>query len=369
MHDPIPVTKSSMPAIEEYIEEITQIWENRWLTNMGICHQRLEKELCRYLKIPYLALFTNGHLGLETALAALKLEGEVITTPFTFASSTQAIVQNGLIPVFCDVSSVDFTIDPAKIEELITPKTSAILPVHVYGNLCATEEIESIAKKHGLKVIYDAAHAFGEEINGIGVGSLGDLSMFSFHATKVFHTIEGGGIVCHDEDMLKKLNALKNFGQYTAEDVGEIGGNAKMNEFQAAMGLCNLRHVEEQIAQRGRIVQRYREMLKQVSGLYLCPERRDIKSNYAYFPVVVNPELFGENRDELCDRLQAQNIFPRKYFYPLTSHFRCYAGKFPTQSTPVAEQTAQRVITLPLYSDMTVDDAEYICKVILEGKR
>ncbi|WMJ84944.1 DegT/DnrJ/EryC1/StrS family aminotransferase [Oscillospiraceae bacterium MB24-C1] len=369
MHEPIPVTRSSMPPMEEYVKEIAPIWENRWLTNMGSRHQRLERALCDFLKVPYMALFTNGHLALELALASMELTGEVITTPFTFASTTQAIVQNGLTPVFCDISPVDFTMDAAKIEALITPKTSAILPVHVYGNPCAVKEIEEIARKHGLKVLYDAAHAFGEELDGTCIGCFGDLSMFSFHATKVFHTIEGGGLACHDEATMKKLMALKNFGQYTAEDVGEIGGNAKMNEFQAAMGLCNLRHVKDQIARRAQVVARYRALLSGIPGFYLCPERPDVKPNYAYFPVVVDPVLFGEDRDALCERLQDKNIFPRKYFYPLTSHFRCYKGRFPLQGTPVAERMAERVLTLPLYSDMTVDDAEYICCAILEGKR
>lgn len=369
MHDPILVTRSSMPPLAEYINEITPLWDSRWLTNMGDCHQRLEQSLTEYLQVPHLALFTNGHLALEIAIKALELTGEIITTPFTFASTTQAIVQNGLTPVFCDISPTDFTIDPQKIEALITPKTSAIMPVHVYGNLCNVLEIEKIAKKHGLKVIYDAAHAFGEELDGQGIGNFGDLSMYSFHATKVFHTIEGGGLVCHDEKLLKKINALKNFGQYTAEDIPLIGGNAKMNEFQAAMGLCNLRHLEVQIANRSKIVEYYRKTLSGISGLSLCAENPHVKANYAYFPVLVDPALFSENRDQLCNRLQEKNIFPRKYFYPLTSSFACYEGRFEIQETPVAKRVAQQVITLPLYADMTVADAQYVCETIQETKR
>lgn len=358
-----------MPPLEEYINLIAPIWKNRWLTNMGINHQRLEQKLCEFLNVPNLALFTNGHLALEFALKSLELTGEVITTPFTFASTTQAIVQNGLTPVFCDISPEDFTIDVSKIEDLITPNTSAILPVHVYGHICAVKEIEQIAQKYGLKVLYDAAHAFGEELDGVGVGYFGDLSMFSFHATKVFHTIEGGALVCHNKEIMNKIVALKNFGQYTPEDIGEIGGNAKMNEFQAAMGLCNLPYVEEQIKKRGHIVSCYRERLKGVPGLYICPEHAGVKSNYAYFPITIDPDLFGEDRNSLCERLKIKNIFTRKYFYPLTSHFRCYQDKFALQNTPVAEIAAERVLALPLYSDMIMDDAEYICQTILEGKQ
>ena len=252
MCETIPVTRSSMPDFEEYIEEIRPLWKNRWLTNMGEKHQRLERELCQKLQVPYMALFTNGHLALESALQSLELSGEVITSPFTFASTTQAIVRSGLTPVFCDVTEEDLTLDPSKIEALITPRTTAILPIHVYGNICRVGEIREIARRHHLKVVYDAAHAFGEELDGQGVGNFGDLAMFSFHATKVFHTIEGGAVACHDERARQKLSALKNFGQYSQEDVGEIGGNAKMNEFQAAMGLCNLRHVDGEIALRRR---------------------------------------------------------------------------------------------------------------------
>lgn len=367
-HDPIPVTRSSMPPYEEYTQEIAPIWENRWLTNMGKCHQQLEHGLCTYLGIPNISLFTNGHSALENALAALDLSGEVITTPFTFASTTQAIVRSGLTPVFCDISPVDFTIDAKKIEQLITPKTSAIVPVHVYGTICNVKRIEEIAHRHHLKVIYDAAHAFGETLDGLGVGNFGDLSMFSFHATKVFHTIEGGGVVCHNAEMMNKLTALKNFGQYSAEDVAELGGNAKMNEFQAAMGLCNLRHVDEEIAKRLKVVSYYRQRLSGVKGLSLTPVQQGVQSNGAYFPVVIDPEQFGENRDSVCQRMGEQNVFPRKYFYPLTSSFACYQGRFEIQETPIAAQIAQRVICLPLYADMTEEDAQYVCDLLLEGR-
>lgn len=368
MHEPIQVTRSSMPDFDEYVQEIRSIWDTRWLTNAGQKHQQLEKELSQTLKVPHLALFTNGHLALEFALQALELSGEVITTPFTFASTTQAIVRSGLTPIFCDVTPDQLTLDPQKIEALITPRTTAILPVHVYGNICQVDEIQRIADKHGLKVVYDAAHAFGEEWNGCGVGSFGDLSMFSFHATKVFHTIEGGAAACHDEMIYKKLSALKNFGQYTPEDVGEIGGNAKMNEFQAAMGLCNLRHVEEDIARRGQAVLRYRQRLGGTPGLRFCPEQAGVKKNYAYLPLLIDEGEFGEDRDTLCERLKAQDIFPRKYFYPLTSEFQCYAGRFECQETPVARRAAQSVITLPLYAGLSQEDVERVCDAILEGR-
>lgn len=368
MREEIPVTRSSMPTLEEYVEEIRPIWDSRWLTNMGEKHQQLERELCQKLKVPYMALFTNGHLALECALQALDLSGEVITTPFTFASTTQAIVRSGLTPVFCDVTEEDLTLDPDKIEALITPRTSAILPVHVYGNICQVGKIEEIARKYGLKVVYDAAHAFGEELHGQGIGSFGDLSMFSFHATKVFHTIEGGAVACHDERMRQKLSTLKNFGQYSQEDIGEIGGNAKMNEFQAAMGICNLRHVDGEIAKRKRVVMRYRERLTGTSGLRFCPEQKNVKENYAYLPLLVNAEEFGEDRDALCERLKEQGVFPRKYFYSLTSDFRCYAGKFKRQETPIARKAAKSVLTLPLYADLSPEDVDRVCDLILGGK-
>ena len=368
MRETIPVTQSSMPQFEEYIEEIRPLWDNRWLTNMGQKHQQLERELCQKLKVPYMALFTNGHLALESALQAMDLSGEVITTPFTFASTTQAIVRSGLTPVFCDVLEKDLTIDPGQIEALITPRTSAILPVHVYGNICQVEDIEEIAQKLGLKVIYDAAHAVGEEWNGQAVGNFGDLSMFSFHATKVFHTIEGGAVACHDERTRQKLSTLKNFGQYSQEDIGEIGGNAKMNEFQAAMGICNLRHVDGEIAKRKKAVMRYRERLEGVPGLRFWPVRKGVKENYAYFPVLIDAKTFGEDRDALCERLKGEGIFARKYFYPLTSDFRCYAGRFPRQETPVAREAAKSVMTLPLYAALTREDVDRVCDSILEGK-
>ncbi len=369
MKKQIPVTRSFMPPMEEYIQEIAPIWDSHWLTNMGIKHRELSDALCKLMRVEYVALLANGHMALETAFQALQLTGEVITTPFTFASTTQAIVRSGLTPVFCDISPDDFTMDPAKIEELITPRTSAIVPVHVYGNICNVDAIEKIAKKHGLKVIYDAAHAFGEEKDGINVGSFGDLSMFSFHATKVFHTIEGGAVICHDSQIFDRISALKNFGQCSPENVQEIGGNAKMNEFQAAMGLCNLRYLDEAIFSRKEVVEVYRRRFNGKDGISICREQSGVKSNYAYFPIVIDPGQFGMDRDQLQEKLQSRGIFTRKYFYPATNQFKCYQGMFELQPTPVAKELSEQVLVLPLYAGLTIGEAEKICDIILEKNK
>ena len=277
----ILVARSSMPSIEEYIDEIRSIWDSHWMTNMGVKHNELEVKLKEYLEIDEISLFSNGHMALELVLQAMNLKGEVITTPFTFASTTHAIVRNGLTPVFCDINENDYTIDVNKIEELITDKTCAIVPVHVYGNICNIEEIERLAKKYDLKVIYDAAHTFGVKYNGKGIGSYGDASIFSFHATKVFNTIEGGAVCFNDKELGKKLYQLKNFGIKSETVVDGIGANAKMNEFQAAMGICNLRHVDNEIEKRRRVVERYRENLISVDGIKLCKSQEGVDSNYS----------------------------------------------------------------------------------------
>lgn len=369
MEKKILVTQSSMPSYEEYVEEIKDLWESRWLTNMGAKHQLLQKKLLEYLDVEKIDLFTNGHMALELALQALELKGEVITTPFTFASTTQAIVRNGLTPVFCDINPVDFTMDVTKIEGLITEKTCAILPVHVYGNICNVDEIEQIAKKHNLQVIYDAAHAFGVKYKGRGIGSYGDVSMFSFHATKVFNTIEGGAITFADEQFGQVLYKLKNFGISGPETVELIGANAKMNEFCAAMGLCNLLHVEEDIAKREKVVAKYRSRLECVQGLQLSPIQEDVVSNYAYFPVIFHDEVFGANRDDVMEALSKNGIGARKYFYPLTNTFECYQGQYDVKETPIALEISQKVLTLPLYSDLSLEDVDRICDVILSCKK
>lgn len=363
----INVTRSSMPTFEEYCNEIKELWDSRWLTNMGIKHRQLQAELEVYLGVPHVVLYTNGHLALENVLAALNLPkgGEVITTPFTFVSTTHSIVRNGLVPVFCDVNDVDYTMDVTKIESLITDKTVAIVPVHVYGNLCNVNAIQAIAEKYNLKVVYDAAHAFGVTYEGISAACFGDASMFSFHATKVFNTIEGG-VVCFKEDKLVSvLNEMKNFGIRGQEECVYVGSNAKMSEFQAAMGICNLRHLDEEIAKRKVAVEQYRKRLSGVVGIKLCPVQAGVVSNYAYFPVVFDGYKY--NRDEVFELLKEQEIVARKYFYPLTNDFECYK-EYPTagaEKTPVAKYLADRVLTLPLYSDLTVEDVDRICDVIL----
>jgi len=365
--DFINVTRSSMPDFEEYCEEIKDLWESHWLTNMGIKHQQLQAELEKYLDTPHVILYTNGHLALENVIAAMDFPegGEVITTPFTFVSTTHSIVRNGLVPVFCDVNDIDYTIDVTKIEELITEKTVAIIPVHVYGNMCDVDEIQRIADKYNLKVIYDAAHAFGVVRNGINAANYGDASMFSFHATKVFNTIEGGAVTFKDDSLVDVMNDRKNFGIRGPESVVYVGGNAKMSEFQAAMGICNLRHVDDEIAKRKAVVERYRERLTGVQGLTLCADQKNVKSNYAYFPVVFDG--YKHTRDEIQEILGKANIITRKYFYPLTNDIECYEG-YPTsgaEKTPVARFLADRVLTLPLYADLSLADVDRICDIIL----
>ena len=324
MKDKIMVTQASLPPFDEYVDELREIWETHWLTNMGPKHEALREALKQYLGVNRVDLFTNGHMAIEMTLQAMNLHGEVITTPFTFASTTHAIVRNGLEPVFCDINPVDFTIDVTKLESLITDRTSAILPVHVYGNICNVEEIERLAKKYELKVIYDAAHSFGETYKDKGIGSYGDASCFSFHATKVFNSIEGGAVTFKDPYLEAELKDLKNFGIHGYEEVRNVGANAKMNEFCAAMGLCNLRHIEEEISKRKAIVEQYRDRLSDVDGLQFNPIQKDVKSNYAYFPIVVNEKRFGASRSEIFERLKSNGIFARKYFYPITSAFECF---------------------------------------------
>lgn len=363
----ILVTRSSMPSYEEYCEAIKDLWDSHWLTNMGAKHKELQKVLEGYLDVPHVTLYTNGHLALENAIAALNLPkgGEVITTPFTFASTTHAIVRNGLVPVFCDIKEDDYTIDTSKIEALITDQTVAIVPVHVYGNICDVEEIGRIANKYGLKVIYDAAHAFAVKYKGISSACFGDVSMFSFHATKVFNTIEGGCVCFKNDSWVQLLNDQKNFGIHGPDEVAYVGGNAKMNEFQAAMGICNMRHLDEEIAKRKIIVERYRERLGGKEGIILSKIQKNVESNYAYFPVVFDGYKY--TRNEVFSRLAEQGIGARKYFYPLTNSFECYRN-YPTagtEKTPAAQHMALRVLTLPLYADLSLEDVDRICDVIL----
>lgn len=362
----IQVTKSSMPYMDEYIEEIKDIWDSRWLTNMGPKYQKLKKDLINYLHVDNIDMFSNGHLSLEAAIDVLGLTGEVITTPFTFASTTQAIVHCGLIPVFCDINPKTYTIDVNEIESLITENTSAIIPVHVYGNVCDYKKIDEIAKKHNLKVVYDAAHAFGVTVDGIPVGNLGDVSMFSFHATKVFHTIEGGALTYSDSNLAKEFASWRQFGMYGREDAEKIGTNAKMTEFSAAMGICNIRHIDEEISKRKKAAKRYYEHLDGINGITLIKEQPGIKYNYAYMPVLFDKDEFGLSRDEVADKLAEKGVFARKYFYPITSQFTAYKGKFAIQETPIASNIAGKVLTLPLYADLSIEEVDYICDIILK---
>lgn len=364
--DRINVVRPSMPPLEEYVEEIASIWESRWLTHTGPKHQELEKALAQVLGAPSISVFSNGHQALEAAFSMFPAGSEVITTPFTFASTTLAIVRCGLVPVFCDIEPDFYTIDPDKIEPLITRKTVAIAPVHVYGNLCDWRKIWETAQRHGLKVIYDAAHAFGVRDGETSVGSLGDLSMFSFHATKVFHTIEGGGLAYRDSDLVKQFAAWRQFGMFDGEQSEIIGTNAKLTEFAAAMGLCNLRHLEEQIGLRRLVVHRYRERLTGQKGLVLCAEQPGVFSNYAYMPVQIHPDLFGCDRDTVAARMAGQGVYVRKYFYPLTSEFPICQGHFSVQKTPVAAGVSQRIMCLPLYADLTAEEVDRICDRLLE---
>lgn len=363
----INVTKSSMPDFDEYCNEIKDMWDTHWLTNMGIKHKTLKAELEKKLNIKHVTLYTNGHLALEGIweLYNFPKGSEVITTPFTFASTTHAIVRKGLVPVFCDVKMDDYTIDPSKIESLITDKTVAICPVHVYGNICDIDAIDKIAKKHNLKVVYDAAHAFGVKYKGISSANFGDISMFSFHATKVFNTIEGGALCYNNDSYIEKLNDLKNFGIHGPEKVTYVGGNAKMNEFQAAMGLCNLRHLDEEINKRKKVYEHYIERLKNVNGIKLNYIRDNIESNYAYFPVIF--DNYKYNRDEIAEKLLDNGILARKYFYPITNTFDCYKDlkTADVSKTPNAKYLGDRVLTLPMYADLSLEDVDRICDIIL----
>ncbi len=363
----ILVTRSSMPPLDEYVSEIAPLWESHWLTNMGEKHKQLEAALKEFLGAENVALYVNGHSALEGVIESMRLGADgrrgVITTPFTFASTTHAIVRKGLEPIFADIKPDDCTIDPVSIEKLIDESTCAIVPVHVYGNLCDMDAIQKLADKHNLKVIYDAAHAFGVESNGASAATFGDASMFSFHATKVFNTIEGGAVCFRDVALKDVLNQWKNFGITGPETVEYVGGNAKMNEFCAAMGICNLRHVDEEIAKRKIVAERYWELLGDVPGVRIFTPPSNVKYNYAYMPVVFE-DGFGATRDAVFDALAREGIGARKYFHPLVSDYTCYAGRFDPTDTPVAREVAAKVLTLPLYADLELSDVGRICSIV-----
>ena len=371
-NEPVYVTRSSMPDINEYLEEIKPIFESHMLTNMGPVYRKFQAQLKSYLDVPELSLFVNGHLALEMAIQAMGLKkkgeevggGEVITTPFTFVSTTHAIARNNLKPVFCDIRSDDYCMDPDKIEDLITEKTVAIIPVHVYGNICDVKKIEKIAEKHNLTVIYDGAHAFGEEYRGISVGNFGDATMFSFHATKVFNTVEGGAVAFHDKRYCMPLHELKNFGIQDEENITAVGANAKMDEFRAAMGICNLKRIDACIAARKKAHDRYFERLEGVPGIKLCPVQKGVKSNYAYMPVCFDKNVFGKSRDMVYEELRANNIYSRKYFYPAVNELECYQNVGGSR-TPVTYEISRQILTLPIYEELAIEDVDRICDIIL----
>lgn len=354
-----------MPPYEEYIEAIKPLWESRWITNMGQYHEKLEKKLAAYLNVPELSLMVNGHMALELAIQAFDFpEGsEVITTPFTFISTTHAIVRNHLQPVFCDVKICDGTIDETKIENLITERTVAIIPVHVYGNICNVDKIQKIAEKYSLKVIYDAAHAFGVKYRDKGIGNYGDASIFSFHATKVYNTIEGGAVVFTEHKLYDRLYNLKNFGIQGEELVVSVGANAKMNEFSSIMGLCNLKYIDNMIQSRKKCWELYMEMLSNIQDIQFFIEKEEVTKNYAYFPILVKKNNY-RNRDELYQYLRKKNIYSRKYFYPLSSDQACFKNKYKRANLNIARQLADQVLILPLYPELEEEVVVHICQVI-----
>ena len=359
----INVTTSSMPSFEEYVEEIKPLWESRWLSNRGVLSVEFEDRLRSYLETPNVWLFANGHVALEEMLHALDLKGEVITTPYTHCSTTHSIVRNGLKPVFCDVEDTYYTIDPSKIEEKITENTCAILATHVYGFLCDVEAIDAIAKKHSLIVLYDAAHAFGVKLNGVSAANFGDAAMFSTHATKVFHTIEGGILAYQDAKLFERLPYLVNFGFTSPEDVDFVGTNARMNEFEAAMGICNLRHIDDDIAARKAVGDRYFERLGQKKGIRLFDIPAGLEWNYAYFPVMFDGS--AKTRDQVKAELEKHNIYARKYFYPSIDQAACYVDAYGSEEFAVSHWAAEHVLALPMSSELSVADADRICNVIL----
>ncbi|MCK4662719.1 MAG: DegT/DnrJ/EryC1/StrS family aminotransferase [Bacteroidales bacterium] len=364
--NPILVTQPVLPPLEEFIPLLEDIWQSKWLTNNGKYHQEFEKQLANFLGVKYISLFSNGTLALITALQELRITGEVITTPYSFVATTHALWWNEIKPVFVDIEPEHCNLDPEKIEAAITPKTTAIVPVHVYGNPCNVEAIQEIANKYGLKVIYDAAHAFGVKINGTSILNAGDLSILSFHATKVFNTIEGGAIICHDEKTKKRIDYLKNFGFVGETTVIAPGINAKMNELQTAYGLLQLKTIDEQISKRKIITDTYRELLKDVEGISFLKDIERVKHNYAYFSIFVDEKKYGMCRDKLYNKLKEHNIFGRRYFYPLISKFSTYRGLLSAkhENLSVAERIAEQVICLPIYPDLKIENINKIVDLI-----
>ena len=362
---PIYVTQPSLPDLDDFIPYLRKIWDNKWLTNNGEFHKKFEAALAEYLGVKYVSLFTNGMIALQVGMQALRITGEVITTPFTFVATTHAIHWNGCRPVFCDIEPDTYTMDPAKVEALITPKTTALMPVHVYGNPCNHEELKRIADIYGLKLFYDAAHVFGVRKDGVSVCNWGDLSMLSFHATKVFNTFEGGALVTNDENLKKRIDFLKNFGFANEVTVVAPGSNGKMDEFRAAYGLLELEIVDGEIAKRRKVAERYREALKDVPGIRMLYDIPGIQHNYSYFPVEIDAKQYGMTRDELYDKLKANNIYSRRYFYPICSDFPTYRGlpSATADNLPVATRVAQRILCLPMYAGLTEEEQTKIISV------
>ena len=366
MSKSIYVTRPALPPLDEFLPYIEKIWETYILTNGGPFHQELEKRLCDYLGVKYLSLFANGTLALVTALQVLNITGEVITTPYSFVATTHALWWNNIKPVFVDIEPHTYNIDPNKIEAAITSKTSAILPVHVYGNPCDVHKIKEVAESHGLKVIYDACHTFGVTLDGVPILNFGDLSVMSFHATKVYNTFEGGAIICHDEATKKRIDYLKNFGFENETTVVTPGINAKMNELQSALGLLQLKHIDGLIEKRKNIDAKYRRLLGDIPGISLIEEFPDVKNCYSYFPIFINSKTYGKNRDEVYQELKRNNIYGRRYFYPLISQFPTYRGLPSAQhgKMPVAEKVTEEVLCLPIYPDLDPETQAYIISLL-----
>ena len=363
---PIYVTSPLLPSLEDFTFLLKEIRESKMLTNNGNFHQKLEEELAKYLKVPYLSLFTNGTLPLITALQAMRITGEVITTPFSFVATTHSLWWNGIKPVFVDIEPETCNLDPSKIEAAITPRTTAIMPVHVYGKPCKTKEIQEIANKYGLKVIYDAAHAFGVEINGESILNFGDMATLSFHATKVYNTLEGGALVVHDEQTKKRIDYLKNFGFASETEVVAPGINSKVDEVRAAYGLLNLKQVDHAINSRRKVAIRYRDELQGVKGITFFNDIPGVRHNYSYFPIFINAEEYGMTRDELYFKMKEHNVFGRRYFYPLISTFSTYRGldSANPDNLPVATQMSNNVICLPMHHALSENEVEYILQII-----
>ena len=365
--DIITVTSPLLPNLDEFTDSLKEIWESKWITNNGQFHQKLEAALAEYLKVPYVSLFTNGTLPLLTALQALRITGEVITTPYSFVATTHALWWNGIKPVFVDIDPSTGNIDPQKIEAAITPRTTAILPVHVYGKPCDTEAIQSIADKYGLKVIYDAAHAFGVEVNGESLLNAGDMSTLSFHATKVFNTIEGGAMVMHDEKTKQRIDYLKNFGFANEVEVVGPGINSKMDEIRSAYGLLNLKQVDAAIGARQKVAVAYREALRNVDGISFWDDMPGVRHNYSYFPIFVDAKKYGMTRDELYMKMKDQGVWGRRYFYPLISGFSTYRGLESSrpENLPNAHRMADTVICLPMHHALREEELNRIIDCII----